>query len=62
MPTKTEDANFAEVMKECVDEVKMSDTSLDNAIEWISNRLSPDEVFDEKQLTAWAEANGFIKE
>lgn len=62
MPTNREDSAFAEVMKDSVDEVKMSNTTLDNAIDWISSNLEPDEVFDDKKLSAWAENNGYIKE
>jgi len=62
MATNRQDTDFAEVMKDSVDEVKMSNTSLDNAIEWIQSQLEPDEVFTEKQLISWAESNGFVKE
>lgn len=62
MPTSKEDASFAELMKDQVDEVKMSNTALDNAIDWIGSNLSPDEVFSEKQLQDWAESNGYTKE
>jgi len=62
MPTQREDSDFADVMKDSVDEVKISSTALDNAIDWISSNLSPDEVFDEKALKEWAESNGYTKE
>jgi hypothetical protein len=35
---------------------------LDTAINWITRNLSPDEVFDEKQLDDWADDNGYVKE
>lgn len=62
MPTGTQDRHFAEVMRDSVDEVKMSNGALDNAIEWISKNLNPDDVFSDKELSAWAEANGYVKE
>jgi hypothetical protein len=61
MPTSKEDADFASEMKDSVDEVKMSSSALDNAISWISSRLTPDEVYSEKQLAEWAESNGYTK-
>lgn len=62
MPTTREEQDFSEVMRDSVDEVKMSSSSLDNAIDWISDHLDPDEVFSEKKLIEWAEGNGYIKE
>jgi hypothetical protein len=35
---------------------------LDDAIEWIGDNLSPEEIFDIKELEMWAEDNGYIKE
>ena len=32
---------------------------LDDAIEWISRNLSPDEVFEKGKLAEWAEDNGY---
>jgi hypothetical protein len=61
MPTSKNDTDFASVMKDNVDEVRMSSTSLDSAIEWMQDNLEPDDVFTEKSLIAWAESNGFIK-
>ena len=62
MPTGTQDKSFAELMKDSIDEVKMSTSSLDNAIEWIGENLQPEDVFSEKELERWAESNGFVKE
>lgn len=62
MPTSRQDQDFADVMKDNVDEVKMSTTSLDSAIEWIQSQLEPDDVFTEKQLGSWAESNGYSKD
>lgn len=62
MPTQKEDTEFAVLMSESVDEVRMSSTSLDNAIEWIAERMSPDEVFSETKLSDWATSNGYTKE
>lgn len=62
MATNRQETDFAQVMKDSVDEVKMSSTSLDNAIEWIQSQLDPDDVFTEKQLSNWAESNGYTKD
>lgn len=35
---------------------------LDDAVNWISNHLSPDEVFDSTDLENWAEDNGYTRE
>lgn len=64
MPTGNQDKLFAEEMAASVDEttVKMSSSSLDNAISWIQDNLEPDDVFTKEQLIEWADNNGFIKE
>lgn len=62
MPSTKQDTDFADEMRQSVDEVKMSSSTLDNAISWISNKLDPDDVFSTKQLEAWAESNGYVKE
>jgi hypothetical protein len=62
MPTNRQETDFAKVMKDNVDEVKMSTTSLDSAIEWMQSQLDPDDVFTEKQLENWAESNGYTKD
>jgi hypothetical protein len=62
MPTRSHDEGFAETMKDSVDEVKMSNGALDNAIDWISRNLNPDDIFGDKELSAWAKQNGFVKE
>jgi len=43
-------------------EVKLSNTALDAAVEFIGDNLDPDDVFTDNQLKAWAERNGFTKE
>ena len=35
---------------------------LDEAIDWISENLSPEDVFSDKDLEAWAENNDYTKE
>lgn len=37
-------------------------TLLDEAIEWINDNLTPDEVFDEDKLRQWALDSGFAEE
>ena len=34
---------------------------LETSIDWIQSNMNPEEVFTEKQLSAWAEVNGFTK-
>lgn len=34
---------------------------LEDAIAWIAKNMSPDDVFDEKTLDAWASDNGYVK-
>lgn len=62
MHTQTQGKNFAEIMRDQVDEVKISGTALDAAIDFIISEFDPDDIFTEKQLSAWAESNGYIKE
>jgi hypothetical protein len=62
MPTGTQDNNFAKEMSQQVDEVKMSHSALDAAIDWIASNLNPDDVFSTKDLEGWAESNGYVKE
>lgn len=62
MPTTKQDRDFAESMQGNIDEIKMSLTTLDNAVEWMQDNLQPEDVFDEKHLVAWAESNGYVKE
>lgn len=62
MPSTRQEKEFAAKIKDHVDEVTISQSALDDAIEYISREFEPDDVFTEKQLTDWAERNGFIKE
>lgn len=61
MPTSTQDKSFGEEMTSSVDEttVKMSNSTLDNAISWMQSNLEPDDVFTDKQLKDWAERNRY---
>lgn len=47
--------------KNFVDSVLGSNV-LEDAVEWIKNNLSPEEVFSEDDLIQWALENGFTKE
>lgn len=60
MPSTSQDKSFSEEMNGSV-ETTISHSALDNAIEWISGNLSPDDVFSEKQLKEWAENNGYAE-
>lgn len=44
--------NFAE-------EVLMADTLLGEAVDWISNNLNPEEVFEQEALHSWALDNDY---
>lgn len=35
---------------------------LDTAIVWLRTNMTPEDVFDEAELIAWAEENGFLKD
>lgn len=35
---------------------------LDEAVEWVSKNMDPDDVFTQAQLEEWAKHNGFIEE
>lgn len=59
MPTQQQDFSFSNAMQEHID---ISLKSLDSAIQWMQQNLEPEDIFSEKQLSHWAEANGYIKE
>ncbi len=61
MPTGSQDKSFAERMQDHA-EITMSNATLDEAIDWIANELSPDDVFPDDKLEKWAESNGYTKE
>lgn len=35
---------------------------LEDAIEWISKNMEPEDVFGLEKLSAWAEENGYVEE
>ena len=39
----------------------MCSSPLDEAIEWIKDHMSPEDVFDESELSEWAHKNGWEK-
>lgn len=39
----------------------ISESLLENALDWIANNLPPEDVFSEAQLEEWAIDTGFIK-
>lgn len=61
MPTNKQDKDFADEMYQSID-VRMGTAALGNAVEWIAMNLAPDDVFSDKDLSAWAESNGYKKE
>lgn len=62
MPTTRQDQQFAEEMQGYVDQIIISKSALDAAIDYIGSQLDPSDVFSEKDLIAWAESNGYTKE
>lgn len=60
MATTKNDNDFADLMGASV-EITINKSSLDNAIEFIGDNLSPEDVFKVKDLQAWAESNGYTK-
>jgi len=63
MPTSQQDIDFASRMeKETKVNLIISSDALDIATAWISNHLNPEDVFSDKDLSAWAESNGYVKE
>jgi hypothetical protein len=61
MPSGQQDKEFASEMEDNTT-ITVSTSALDNAIEWIGKNLSPDDVFSDKDLSSWAESNGYVKE
>ncbi len=52
MPSYSENTKFA-------DSVIEKSAMLDDAIDWISNSMDPEEVFNADDLKRWAEDNGY---
>lgn len=59
--TSKQEREFVETINSLT-EVKISDSALDYAIEYIGGNLEPDDVFSTKQLEEWAGKNGYTKE
>jgi hypothetical protein len=63
MSTARQDQSFAAMINDHVEvTTTVSKSALEFAIEWISNEFEPDDLFTEKQLSSWAESNGYVKE
>ena len=63
MTTKGQDKRFQALMEENIlDESTMQPEVLTAAIKWISENVNPEIVFSDKELSAWAESNGYKKE
>lgn len=54
MATVKQDADF---LKEVI-----PSTLLELALDWITNNMEPEDVFDDDRLSDWALANNFVKE
>lgn len=59
MPTGRQESDFASEMNGYTE---VNRQALRAATEWIADNLSPEDVFDNKKLSAWAEENGYAKE
>lgn len=53
--------DFKDYMVQLI-ETTMSDSSLQEAMDWIGTEFNPEDIFSEKQLAEWAESNGYTKE
>jgi len=53
MTTSKEDSDF-------ISEV-ISQTLLEESMQWIGDNLNPEEVFSERKLAEWATENGFVE-
>lgn len=65
MPSGKQDTDFAQYMTDddmIKVDIVVSKSALDTAIWWIARELNPDDVFSDKDLQAWAEKNGYVKE
>lgn len=62
MPTTSQDRAFAQELDGLEFTVSVPTAALDYAVDWIGRNLEPEDIFSEKQLSNWAEANGYIKE
>lgn len=59
MPTRKQENDF---ISEIQSFISIDTDSLQNAIDFIGSEFEPEDVFSEKQLNDWAEANGYTKE
>jgi len=57
MTSYKQDKDFQAIIQEMI-----PSDALSSAIDYISHNLDPEDVFDEKTLSVWAENNGYIKE
>lgn len=61
MSNSKQDKAFSELIEGYVN-TTIADAALDSAIDFIANEFDPDDIFDEKTLSKWAESNGYVKE
>jgi len=57
MTTAEQDRKFNEMLMPTLTQA----ASLQNAIDWISYNMNPENVFSASDLEAWAEDNGYVK-
>ena len=54
MTTGRQDRDFLEAI--------ISNSLLEDATEWIQKNMEPEDIFNEQQLSTWAEDKGYTKE
>lgn len=62
MSTSKQERQFKDYVVENIISSNLPSSTLDDILYWVRDNVEPDQVFSEKQLEAWAEANGYIKE
>lgn len=58
MPTRQQENDFS---GEISSFIEINTDALQSAIDFIGREMEPEDVFSEKQLEDWAEANGYTK-
>lgn len=61
MPTTKQERDFKDYLNQKI-EATLSNDALQEAIDFISSEFDPDDIFSYKQLSEWAESNGYTKE
>lgn len=62
MSTSKQERNFKDFVVENFISSNLPGSLLDDCLDWVRDNLQADDVFPEKELERWAEANGYTKE